>query len=99
MKLHENTCTVQLPKIGKVKYRKSQDVQGVIRTGSVVKEADGWHVTLCCEVEIAPLPQTDSVVGLDVGIKSFVVTSDGVVVDNPKHLYRYQHQLRRAQRA
>nr|WP_235337585.1 transposase [Pontibacter korlensis] len=99
VKLHENTCTVQLPKIGKVKYRKSQDVQGVIRTGSVVKEADGWYVTLCCEVDIERLPQISKVVGLDVGIRSFVVTSDGVVVDNPKHLYRYQHQLRRAQRA
>ncbi|WP_415837282.1 RNA-guided endonuclease InsQ/TnpB family protein, partial [Pontibacter korlensis] len=99
VKLHQNTSTVQLPRIGKVKYRKSQDVQGVIKTASVVREAGGWHVTLCCEVEIAPLPQTDSVVGLDVGIKSFVVTSDGVAVDNPKHLYRYQHQLRRAQRA
>ncbi|WP_084694826.1 RNA-guided endonuclease InsQ/TnpB family protein [Pontibacter korlensis] len=99
VKLHENTCTVQLPKIGKVKYRKSQDVQGVIRTASVVREADGWHVALCCEVEIAPLPPVTNVLGLDMGIKSFVVTSDGQVVDNPRHLYRYQHQLRRAQRA
>ncbi|WP_084694851.1 RNA-guided endonuclease TnpB family protein [Pontibacter korlensis] len=99
VKLHQNTSTVQLPRIGKVKYRKSQDVQGVIRTASVVKEADGWYVTLCCEVDIERLPQISNVVGLDVGIKSFVVTSDGVVVDNPKHLYRYQHQLRRAQRA
>jgi putative transposase len=99
VKLHENTCTIQLPKIGKVKYRKSQDVQGNIKTASVVKEADGWYITLCCEVGIAPLPQVENVVGLDVGIKSFVVTSDGEVVDNPKHLYRYQHQLRKAQRS
>jgi putative transposase len=99
VKLHENTCTVQLPKIGKVKYRKSQAVLGTIKTASVVKEADGWYVTLCCEVGIAPLPQVENVVGLDVGIKSFVVTSDGTVVANPKHLYRYQHQLRKAQRS
>ncbi|WP_052738639.1 RNA-guided endonuclease InsQ/TnpB family protein [Pontibacter korlensis] len=99
VKLHENTCTVQLPKIGKVKYRKTQDVQGVIKTASIVKEADGWYVTLCCQVDITPLPPTDSVVGLDVGVKSFVVTSDGQVVDNPRHLYRYQYQLRKAQRS
>lgn len=99
VKLHQNTCTVQLPKIGKVKYRKSQAVDGKIKTASVVKEADGWYVTLCCEVYINPLPQITNVVGLDVGIKSFVVNSDGVVVDNPKHLYKYQYQLRKAQRS
>lgn len=99
VKLHQNTCTVQLPKIGKVKYRKSQPVLGTVKTASVVKEADGWYVTLCCEEDIAPLPQAGKVVGLDVGIKSLVVTSEGVVVDNPKHLYRYQYQLRKAQRS
>ena len=99
VKLYQNTNTVQLPKIGKVKYRKSQAVSGTIKTASVIKEADGWYVTLTCEVDIVPLPQTDKVVGLDVGIKSFVVTSDGQVVDNPQHLYRYQHQLRKAQRS
>ncbi|WP_415837332.1 RNA-guided endonuclease TnpB family protein, partial [Pontibacter korlensis] len=70
-----------------------------IKTASIVKEADGWYVTLCCQVDITPLPPTDSVVGLDVGVKSFVVTSDGQVVDNPKHLFRYQYQLRKAQRS
>lgn len=99
VKLHQNTCRVQLPKIGKVTYRKSQEVHGKVKTASVVREADGWYVTLCCEVDIVPLPVTTNVVGLDVGIASFVVTSDGVVVDNPRHLYRYEHQLRKAQRA
>lgn len=42
VKLHQNTCTVQLPKIGKLKYRRSQAVEGTIKTASVVKEADGW---------------------------------------------------------
>lgn len=99
VKLHQNTCTVQLPKIGKVKYHNSQAVEGSIRTANVVKEANGWYVTLCCEVYIVPLPQKSNVVGLDVGIKSFVVTSDGQVVDNPKHLYKYQYQLKKAQRS
>ena len=50
-------------------------------------------------MDIAPLPQSIIVVGLDVGVKYFVVSSDGVVVDNPKHLYKYQHQLSKAQRS
>ena len=99
VKLQENTCVIQLPKIGKVKYRKSQLVVGSIKTASVLKEADGWYITLCCEVNIAPLTPKYNIVGIDVGIKSFSVTSDGVLTNNPKHLYKYQHQLRRTQRA
>ncbi|TPE42543.1 IS200/IS605 family element transposase accessory protein TnpB, partial [Amaricoccus solimangrovi] len=48
---------------------------------------------------MAPLPPATNVVGLDVGITSFVVTSDGQAVDNPKHLYRYHYQLRKVQRS
>jgi len=99
VKLHQNTNTVQLPKIGKVKYRKSQTVEGTIKTANISKQANGWYINLACEVDIEPLPRNTNVVGLDVGIKSFVVTSDGVVFDNPKHLYQYQKRLTKAQRS
>lgn len=82
-----------------MKYHNSQDVQGPLKTASVVKEADGWYVTLCCEVNITPLEPVQNVVGLDLGITSFVVSSNGQVVDNPKHLKKYQNKLKRAQRA
>jgi putative transposase len=99
VKLHQNTNTVQLPKIGKVKYRKSQAVEGEIKTANVSKQADGWYISLACEVEIKTLPTNPNVVGLDVGIKSFVVTSDGDVYGNPKYLYHYQKRLTQAQRS
>lgn len=35
VKVHPNTNRVQLPNIGKVKFRKSQDIVGVIKTASV----------------------------------------------------------------
>ena len=99
VKLHQNTCSVQLPKIGKVKYRKSQPIEGIIKTVNISKKADGWYISLACQVAIQPLAATTNTVGLDVGIKSFVVTSDGEVFDNPKYLYQYQKQLTKAQRS
>ena len=39
------------------------------------------------------------IVGVDVGIKTLAVTSDGRAFANPKALYRYLRKLRRAQRA
>ncbi len=38
-------------------------------------------------------------IGLDLGIKDFLTTSDGIKIANPKHLYTYQKRLRRAQQA
>jgi putative transposase len=99
VKLHQNTNTVQLPKIGKVKYRKSQTVDGRIKTANISKQADGWYISLACEVEIELLPANTNVVGLDVGIKSLVVTSEGEICHNPKYLYQYQKRLTRAQRS
>jgi putative transposase len=37
--------------------------------------------------------------GIDLGIKDFLVTSDGVKIANPKHYHRYQRQLKRRQQS
>jgi len=99
IKIHQGINSIQLPKIGMVNYRKSQTVEGIIKTASIIKDADGWYVAICCEAAIIPLSSVENTLGLDVGIKSFLVTSDGVVVDNPKHLYKREYRLRKAQRA
>ena len=69
---------VQLPKLGKVKCRITRTVQGRILSATVSKTASGkYYVSLCCrlEQELPKLPLTGAVVGLDVGIKSFAVSS------------------------
>ena len=82
VKLHQNTNTVQpsggpVPKLGKVKYRKSQTVEGRIKTAHISQQVDGWYISLVCEGAIQPLPTQTNVVGLDVGIKSLATFSDG----------------------
>jgi putative transposase len=51
-----------------------------------------------CEVEIQPLPATGHTLGVDLGVKDVVVTSDGVKSGNPKHLKRRLKHLKRQQR-
>lgn len=89
---------VQLPKFGKVKYRHSQDCVGQIKRATVRECADGWYVCLCVETDIEPLPESQNRIGIDVGIKSLLVTSSGETVDNPKHLYKAERKLKRLQR-
>lgn len=91
---------VRLPKLGLVKCRVSKEVKGRILSATVSQNPSGkYFVALCCtDVEIAPLPCTGAVVGLDMGLKSFVITSDGVEYPNHRYLRKNQKKLARLQR-
>jgi putative transposase len=45
-----------------------------------------------------PLPETGNATGIDVGITSFAVLSDGTTIKNPRYYQTAQAKLRRAQR-
>ena len=91
---------VQLPKLGYVECRVSKAVRGRILSATVSQNPSGkYFVSLCCtEVEIERLPQTGSVIGLDLGIKDFCITSDSDKFGNPKHYMRSQKKLAKLQR-
>ena len=66
-------------------------------TVTVRLDASGrWFVSLLVNDTIKPLPQTDKVVGIDTGITSLIVTSDGKKIANPKHFKRLRYKLRQA---
>lgn len=91
---------IRLPKLGLVSCRISKEVRGRILSATVSQNPSGkYFVALCCtDVEIEPLPSTGAAVGLDMGIKSFAVTSDGVEYPNHKFLAKSVHKLARLQR-
>ena len=91
---------VQLPKLGLVKCRVSKKVKGRILSATVSQNPSGkYFVAFCCtDVEIAPLSSTGAIVGLDMGLKSFAITSDGFAYPNHKFLATSQKKLTRLQR-
>ena len=95
-----NSSHVRLPKLGLVKCRVSKEVRGRILSATVSQNPSGkYFVALCCaDVEIATLPSTGAVVGLDMGLKSFAITSDGVEYENNRYLRKNQKKLARLQR-
>lgn len=90
---------IKLPKIGFVKLKLHQEVVGLIKSVTVSKTpSDQYYVSILTEQEdFAPLPVIDKKVGIDLGIKSFAVTSDGDVFANPKFLRRTEKQIIKAQ--
>ena len=58
-----------------------------------------WYVSLAVDVaDPVQLPATGAVVGVDLGIKDFAVTSDGEKIPNPRRLARRERNLARYQR-
>lgn len=91
---------VQLPKLGRVKCRGMRPIEGRIVSATVSREPSGkYYVSLSCEgVEIPSLPSTGKAVGLDMGISSFAVSSDGTAYLNPKYFQRSEKKLAKLQR-
>src|SRR5215469_773915 len=88
-----------LSKIGRIRLRLHRPLAGTPKTVTISREADGWYACIsCAEVPIEPLPATGQETGIDVGLKVFLVTADGEVVENPRHYRTAQKQLAKAQR-
>lgn len=71
-----------------------------IKTATLKREGDRWFVVFSLEQpDPVVVPSTNLPIGIDVGIKAFLATSDGELVENPKHLAASLPALRRAGRA
>lgn len=91
---------VRLPKLGFVKCRVSKEIKGRILSATVSQVPSGkYYVSLCCtDITIGPYLKTGASVGIDLGLKDFAVTSDGVRYPNPKFLKKSARRLARLQR-
>jgi putative transposase len=97
---------IKLPKIGKVKVILHRSIPDgfKIKTATITQKADGWYVTLSLEdasvPELSPeLPTLDNTIGIDMGLKSFLVTDEGKEVPIPQHYRKAQKRLGRLQRS
>ncbi len=90
---------LSLSKLGRIPIRLHRPLQGTPKTVTVSREADGWYATIsCAEVPIEPIPPTGQEIGIDVGLKVFLITADGEVIQNPRHYRKAEKQLAKAQR-
>lgn len=89
--------SLKLPKLSWVKFHKSQEITGSIINVTVTRTSAGKYIaSILCETEISLHPHAPQKVGLDLGIKSYLVTSSNEVVDNPKYYRTQQRKLRKA---
>jgi putative transposase len=79
----------------------SRSLPGDMKPSSITITKDGanrYFVSFLIEEDIAHLPTTSTTIGADLGLKSFIVLSDGQVVGNPQFLQKDEKKLAKAQR-
>ncbi|NEQ84618.1 MAG: transposase [Moorea sp. SIO2I5] len=94
-----------LPKFGKVKmiYHRPIPEGFKIKTATITRKVDGYYVTLSVQddtvPEIIPVDSVTNPVGIDMGLKSFLVKSDGSEVPIPQYYRKAQKRLKKIQKA
>ena len=97
--LSEDYKYISLPKIKNVRIKMHRKFKGVIKTVTVSKECDNtYYVSILVEENIEPKSKTNKSVGIDLGIKSYIVDSDSNKINNPKYLSKSLVRLEVEQR-
>jgi putative transposase len=85
---------IKLPKLGSVRFAKSREVEGRIISATIRRNPTGkYYVSLATESEVIEFSKTNSVIGIDVGLKDLAVLSDGTIYSNPKFFRSLEEKL------
>ncbi|MDK0572835.1 IS200/IS605 family element RNA-guided endonuclease TnpB [Clostridium perfringens] len=91
---------IKIPKLKtRIKIKYHRKFIGKIKSCTISKTpSNKYFISILVDTENMTLIKTDKRVGVDVGLKEFVVCSDGYRVDNPKYLRKLEKRLIKLQR-
>ena len=79
--------SIKIPKLGWIRWKRHRPLEGRLLSITVKQEGEHWYVSCLCDVGEV-LGQIDvceeDILGIDVGLSHFAVTSDGEIFDAPK---------------
>ncbi len=85
---------INLSKIGSIRIFKHRKIEGRIKTCTIKKDIDQWCVIFTVEIE-KHVQQTpvETMVGVDVGLKSLITLGDGMQLKPPEFLKTSENKL------
>jgi putative transposase len=89
-----------IPKFIPIKFVPHRPLEGTAKSITISMSPSGkYFVSVLCEVEKAILPKrSGGEVGVDLGVKSFAVTSDNERIESPNYLRKSEEKLKKLQR-
>lgn len=90
---------IKLPKLKWVKAKVHREFIGQIKSATISLVPSGkYFVSILVETEHIPMESTTGQVGIDLGIKDLLITSDGEKIDNIRTTKKYENKLAKEQR-
>jgi putative transposase len=97
-KIDQDHGVLHLSKIGDVRIKLYRKIEGCIKAIVIKREGKRWFAIVQIDQESQPLPETEEAIGLDVGLTSLVVDSEGNEIENPRFAEQSADKLARLQR-
>lgn len=90
---------IKLPKLKWVKAKTHREFTGKIKSATISQVPSGkYFVSILVETECTPMESTGRMIGIDLGIKDLLITSDGEKFDNIRTIKKYENKLAKEQR-
>ena len=83
-KIDQDRSLLHLSKIGDMQIKLYREIEGCIKAVIIKREDKRWFAIVQADQEPQMLPETGEAIGLDVGLTSFVVDSEGSEIENPR---------------
>ncbi|MFF4259141.1 RNA-guided endonuclease InsQ/TnpB family protein [Streptomyces sp. NPDC001663] len=99
----DHSGRLYLPKIGAVKVKWSRTLPATPSSVTVIKDVAGRYfasfvIDTDPAADAARMPDTESTVGVDLGLSHFAVLSTGEKIDSPRFLRRAEKKVKKAQK-
>ena len=90
---------IYMPKFkGGIKVNIHRKIKGKVGKFTISKTPTGkYFISILTEQEYQPSKKTGKSVGIDLGLKNFTITSDGIKYKNNRYTKKYERQLKKAQ--
>ena len=99
-KVNAERQTVWFAKIGEIPFRMHRPLPPGEIVGVIIKRSTGkWYVSFQVETQAVPLDSTGKTVGIDLGLKSYAVDTDGHRFENPRYLRKSEVRVKKLQRS
>ena len=93
-----NKNKIKIPKLGWVKWSKHRPLAGKLMSMNIKYEGGYWWCVVLCESNKPIRTTGDDVVGIDLGLKDWIVTSDGEVFNLHPSLIEREEKVKKEQR-
>ena len=91
---------IKLPKLKWIRFRDNRDTSNILKIFNVTiskTKTNKYYVSVCVEEFTQEKETTGIMIGIDLGLKEYLTTSDNEIIRNPRWLIQSEEKLKKLQ--